>query len=214
MLFAGIDMKILEHFPSRRHSVYKVKLRLRNNIMPAVLKIFKGEKAASLCQAECENLLKLSDRGIRVPRVLERDEKALLMEYLEGVPVSSLAQSLDMGSWIEETACWLVQLHGEKIGSKSLLKGDANLRNFIFFGGKTFGIDFEEMDCGDFRQDLAEVCFFLLTDDPSLTPEKDQMVRRFLKTYEKHAGISIEDMDKFILESRSRARIRRKCFRK
>jgi len=206
-------MQILERFPSRRHSVYKVELQLKDKKTTAVFKMYEGEKAARLCRAEYENLLRLYGLGLRVPRALARDEKTLLIEYLEGAPVSRLAQNLDMGPWIEETAYWFARLHSEKFGSKSMLKGDANLRNFIFSGGKIFGIDFEEVDCGDFRQDLAEVCFFLLTDNPSLTPEKDRMVRRFLKAYAKYAGKCIDGMDKFILESRSKARIRRKCFR-
>lgn len=208
LLYVNDNIKIIEKYFSRRHSVYKVEIQSENKT-PAVLKVYEGEKATVLCRTERENLERLHRLDLRVPQVLAWEEKALLMEFLPGMTVSRLAENLDAGSWIEKMAYWFARLHSVENASSCMLKGDANLRNFIFSGGEIFGIDFEEMGFGDFRQDLSEVCFFLLTDYPPLTPEKDHMVRRFLKAYAKHAGKSIDDMDKFILKSRSNARIRR-----
>lgn len=206
------EINVVQKFPSRRHSVYKVELTYGVIKMPAVLKVYSGEQAKNLCRTEYENLLKLFDLKLPVPKVLAKGEKSLLLEYLRGLSVSHIAENLNTGRWIEGMAYWFSKLHSIKLDSGCLLKGDANLRNFIFSNGKIYGLDFEEMECGDFRQDLAEVSFFLLNDTPSLVPEKDLMVRRFLKAYKEYTQKPLENITKFILKSKTRARMRRRHY--
>jgi tRNA A-37 threonylcarbamoyl transferase component Bud32 len=204
------DIKIIERLFSRRNEVYKVELSVKGEKKPAIMKVYNGVKGADRSLIEYKSLMELSAWGIDVPSVMARIDNVLLLEFIPGIPVVNLAERLDMGPWIEKTAWWLAGLHGIKTSRGSFLKGDANLRNFIFFDNKVYGLDFEERHYGDPREDIAEVCFFLLTDSPSLTSEKDIMVRRFLKAYKEYSGSNIDDITGYILKSKDKARDRRR----
>ena len=86
---------------------------------------------------------------------------------------------------------------------------DVNLRNFIYTKGKIYGLDFEDVSYGDIRTDLGNICFFMLTNTPSFTKEKHIIMRRFLQSYEKHSGLELKEIDKYLLKSKAEAKIRR-----
>lgn len=207
------DLKHIELLPSRRNKVYKVKLNIPGENKFGILKIFQGTRGAITMKNECDIISMLTEKGISVPKIIETADNYILYEYISGILVSHLAETLNLGKWIEDLALWYVKLHEIKNPKGSFLKGDANLRNFIYFKNQIYGLDFEEWSFGDVREDLAEICFFLLTDNPKLTREKDIMVRRFLTAYERYSGSKIVDISKFILKSMERARIRRKKHR-
>jgi aminoglycoside phosphotransferase (APT) family kinase protein len=92
------------------------------------------------------------------------------------------------------------------------LKGDCNLRNFIWNGKKICGLDFEESTIGDPCQDLGEICFFLLTNSPPLTPLKMEMVDWFLKSYQEYSETKIRNISDFIAKSARKAYKRRANF--
>ena len=54
------------------------------------------------------------------------------MEYIEGDLINDLVERLDTGVWIDKLALWFSQLHKISKNSNTLLKGDVNLRNFIY----------------------------------------------------------------------------------
>ncbi len=89
------------------------------------------------------------------------------------------------------------------------LKGDCNLRNFIYFKNQIYGLDFEEEIYGDPRLDLGEICFFI-TDIHSKDPARWQMIKKFIKTYENCSGKKISNLGKFINQSSKNAKKRRK----
>jgi aminoglycoside phosphotransferase (APT) family kinase protein len=120
-----------------------------------------------------------------------------------------LAEGLDTGEWLDGLALWLSRLHSIKTDKGSLLKGDANLRNFIYSKGQIYGLDFEEEEYGDPRKDLGNLCFFILTDTPSFRREKYEMTRKLLRSYEKYSGTVQSEMGRFLLQSRAEAKIRR-----
>ena len=89
------------------------------------------------------------------------------------------------------------------------MKGDVNLRNFVYSNNRIYGLDFEKLSTGDSRIDLGNMCFFILTNYPSFTREKHIMIRRFLNEYEKCLGRKLEEMGRFLLLSRAEAKRRR-----
>ncbi|MEN4018971.1 MAG: hypothetical protein PQ975_11730 [Methanobacterium sp.] len=201
--------KILRIFESRRNNVYKVKFR--ETSLPAVMKVYS--KKNNLLN-EYKNLKKLSKAGLNVPELLFKSESCLILEHIPGNLVNDLTERQDLGSWIEELANWMTKLHQIKRNKKSLLKSDSNLRNFIFKGRDIYGLDFEEMRYGDPREDLADICFFLLTNFPSFTNQKKIMIERFLDAYKKYGDTKLDNMEYFISKSAEEIMERRRNHRK
>lgn len=181
---------------SRRNKVYKVKFK--ETSLPAIMKLYFQKN--NLLN-EYKNLKKLSKTGLNVPEVLFKSENCLILEHIPGNSVNDLTERHDLGSWIEELANWMAELHQIKSNEKSLLKSDSNLRNFIFNGRDIYGLDFEEMRYGDPREDLADICFFLLTNFPPFTDQKKIMIERFLDAYEKYGNVKLDKMEYFISKS-------------
>ncbi|HWQ29810.1 MAG TPA: phosphotransferase, partial [Negativicutes bacterium] len=202
------DVEILECFRSKRNRVCLVKLRDDPQGRLAVLKEYRSE-ARELPELEYQNLKRLRENGILVPEVIGKADGSLLLEHIPGITAAELAEGLDTGEWLEGLALWLSRLHSIRTDKGSLLKGDTNLRNFIYSSGKIYGLDFEEEEYGDPRKDLGNLCFFILTDTPSFRREKYEMTRKLLRSYEKYSGTSLGNMGRFLLQSRAEAKIRR-----
>lgn len=202
-----MNIEILEKFHSKRNRVYKIRYD-DGNSKTAVMKIYDSNNH-ELLEAEYENMKKLLDHGISIPRVIYKDSRCLITEYVHGSLVNDLAEMLDMGDWIDKLALWMAGFHRIPASNGGLLKGDVNLRNFIYSHGSIYGLDFEGLDYGDPRRDLANICFFILTNKPSLTKEKRMMVRSFLHSYEKYSGNKLENMGRYLLWSRNEAKKRR-----
>jgi len=204
-----MSIKILSRFYSKRNQVYKIILENEGKSQLAIMKIYDSGKD-SLLEAEYRNINMLYDYGINVPKIICKDNNRLIMEYIDGDLVNDLVERLDTGEWIDKLALWFSQLHRISKDSNTLLKGDVNLRNFIYSNGEIYGLDFEKIHLGDARTDLADVCFFMLTNSPSFTREKHIMIRRFLQSYENCSGIKLDKMGLFLHNSKNEAKRRRK----
>jgi tRNA A-37 threonylcarbamoyl transferase component Bud32 len=229
-----MNIEILEKFKSKRNNVYKVMIYYSGANEVAILKNYdlsglnisetKGISAKEyiICimkrygidntntmEKEQTNVEMLQNSDISVPKIIYKHNDSLFFEYMHGELVGDLVEKQSMGNWIDEFALWMAKLHKIKKGTNSLLKMDVNLRNFIYSKGKIYGLDFEDIGYGDIRTDLGNICFFILTDTPSFTKEKHIMMRRFLQSYEKHSGLKLKEMDKYLLKSRAEAKIRR-----
>jgi tRNA A-37 threonylcarbamoyl transferase component Bud32 len=220
-----VEIEVLEKFNSKRNNVYKVKFYnpainenskdifekkyqddRENNIL--IMKKYSAGNAGNP-EREYRNMKMLQDSGVLVPKVIHKENDSLFFEYIQGELVGDLVERQSIGIWIDEFALWLANLH--KISGKSgnLLKGDVNLRNFIYAKGRIYGLDFEDLSYGDVRTDLGNICFFILTDTPSFTRKKHIIMRRFLQSYEQHSGMKLKEMGKYLLKSRAEAKIRR-----
>jgi len=207
-----IDYEILDRFHSKRNLVCLVRL-INGGSGLAVLKKYRGSDNV-LLDMEYDNIQRLRAAGAAVPRILCTGNDSLLLEYIEGELAADLAEKLDTGAWIEALALWLAKLHSIREGKGSVLKGDVNLRNFLYRDGQIYGLDFENMTHGDPRTDLGNLCFFILTNSPAFGREKHMMVRRLLRSYESFSGTKLEAMGSYLLQSRTEARIRRTQSRK
>ncbi|PKL72815.1 MAG: hypothetical protein CVV29_06755 [Methanobacteriales archaeon HGW-Methanobacteriales-2] len=217
-------LKILEKFKSFKNQAYKVKTASNNFY---VLKIYNKDSKKSNSFVEAINLKKLEFKGVKVPKVLYRSspddsEDYLLLEYVPGVTISHLLEEqnghgdhcidIEFKKYLKDLGCWVASLHGIQDNTGSFLKGDCNLRNFIWTGSEICGLDFEETKIGDPREDLGEICFFLLTNSPPLTSLRLEMVDWFLKSYEKSSETKIRNISDFIAKSAREAYRRRQNF--
>lgn len=202
--------EVKESFKSYRNKVYKLEVSIGKYTLPAVLKYHTVKINAA---HEAALLSYLATRKIQVPQCCELDDGIIVLEYLPGQTVNRLVQELDCGEWIEKLAEWLSALHLIKKQEGCLLKGDVNLKNFIYCNNKIYGLDFEEEKYGDYMDDISDICFFILTNTPSLVKEKSIIVRRFLKAYQLYSRHSLSGIGKYILKSRQKAKLRRKIYR-
>lgn len=222
-----MDIEIIEKFHSKRNNVYKVRIYNSTENEIAIMKIYDADTEdieknniyvmkkyninnIDVLEKEYKNIKMLQKLGLSIPEIIYKTNDSLFLQYIQGELVGDLVERQCVENWIDELALWMVNLH--KISNKAgnLLKMDVNLRNFIYSNGKIYGFDFEEMAYGDIRCDLANICFFILTNTPSFTKEKHIIMRRFLQSYEKHSGLKLKEMGKYLLQSKKEAKIRRK----
>jgi tRNA A-37 threonylcarbamoyl transferase component Bud32 len=203
-----MKIEVLERLESKRNQVYKVRLNEGLNKRLGILKKYRSDNR-KLLNSEYQNIKRLSELGILVPKVIYKGSDYLVMEYIQGELVADMVEKLDTGGWIEEFSRWMAKLHSFSKYNGRFLKMDVNLRNFIYSKGKIYGIDFEQMGYGDIRIDLGNICFFILTNEPPFEKEKHIITRRFLKGYEYFSKIKLKEMGKFLLQARAEAKKRR-----
>lgn len=209
---------LYEHLFSRRNNVFLIK-SCDNKTTPFILKFYSEPHSILKRNIEYENLIKFNREGLNVPQVQKNNSNYNILEYIPGVLVSDLAYSLNKGEWIKKLAYWMFKLHSIKLNSdkdsnkKSYLKGDCNLRNFIYYKNQIYGLDFEEKSFGDPLQDLSEICVFIL-DNQMNNPDKIFIVQKFLKEYEKVSSNEIDNLANFLRKSIINSQKRKNKYRK
>lgn len=154
-----------ERMISRRNAVFASEYQGRKYI----LKIFTDDTAR---QTEESNLLFLSSAGIRVPKTAASFPCSLLLGFIPGKDFVSLIteaeNSLEAVSKIPVAAAELAQWFKGFHSITGLLKGDVNLRNFIFTEDeKCVGLDFEDkLKKGQPEKDAGTILAYALSYEP------------------------------------------------
>jgi tRNA A-37 threonylcarbamoyl transferase component Bud32 len=215
------NLQIIGEFKSFKNKVYKVQTHFGNTY---VLKIYSKTPNISntsnntKSMLEANNLTNLRLKNIKTPAIIDKSSDFLILEYVPGQTIAQLLSNSHSPNdntnyeWLERFAQWMADLHKIKVKNGSFLKGDCNLRNFIWTGKEIYGLDFEEIKKGNFREDLGEICFFLLSNSPPLTPNRIQTIEMFLKSYEEFSGTKISHISDFIAKSARKAYKRRRKF--
>lgn len=174
----GIQRVCLQ-FPSKKNRVFLVNLASDGHSRPAVLKVHPFPGPALRRE---RGLLEEAERqGLAVPRLLDHTESSLLLEFIAGETLCDLVnRELDPRP-LEELARWLADFHRRFPG---LVRGDSQLKNFIWHRSRVFGIDFEECSQGQYVEDVAGICSSILDTNPMFTPAKFELTRTFLTMYE------------------------------
>lgn len=215
-------LEILEEFKSYKNNVFKITYSGKFY----VFKIYPDSLKNSKTSLEAINLTKFRSHGINVPEVIYQNSKSnsknfILLEYIPGLTISKLIEFEDRTNFnrnrsiqecLKELAKWMAHLHQIKGDELNLVKGDCNLRNFIWTGREVYGLDFEETSEGDPREDLGEICFFLISNSLPLTPYKLYLVNWFIKSYERFSDTKISNISYFISKSARNAYKRRRKF--
>ena len=134
------------------------------------------------CQREAELYRILKERGIRTPELLGQEGNRLVLSFVDGEDYVSLLErqekeEYDSRPW-DALLEWIVSF-AEKTG---LIQNDMNLRNFLFYDGSAYGIDFEECLSGDPAEMLGELAAYVLLYDPCNTPLKQRIVQKIQET--------------------------------
>lgn len=206
-----IKVQVQQRLLSKRNQVYLVKLRGEG--WPELVIVKQGE--AKLVEEEASFLQFLREKGIRVPKVYLQVEELLFLEYIQGSNccdfINSEQKEEDIHLLLREMANWLSKFHNSKqAGHYTLLKGDCNLRNFLWTGEKIYGLDFEEVVYGCRWTDIGEICSFILNTKPAFTQKKFFLVNKFLGYYKLFSGqVYPNDFESYVVISILKAAKRR-----
>ena len=165
-------------FKSKRNDVF-----LHDGL---VEKHFSCSESAAV---ECEVLSCLRSVGVRVPKVCANSGAVLKMQYIPGVPLPDLIETLE-NCWTVADAkmlalkliAWFRDFYGAvKTDETGEIRGDVNGRNFIFDEVHCWGVDFEERVYGTKEQDIGRLIAFVLTYDPPETTLKNALADIILR---------------------------------
>jgi aminoglycoside phosphotransferase (APT) family kinase protein len=163
-----------------------------------VAKVFPSD-ARDRLENERDMLKRCRDAGVPAPYSISVLQNAILMEFIDGINLSSLFDSVMTSpeakdgltgyprqELIDGLASWLAQFH-HSFGFK-MCRGDSILKNFIVSRKKVYGIDFEESGEGDPIKDVGQVCSYALSTDPAFTEAKFQFCEDLAARYWKIVG--------------------------
>ena len=139
-------------------------------------------------------ILKKGSPVLSIPTLYEIDyfNNFLIMQYIKGKNLCDIINSNDTSfdrklKIIILLAKWFLEFHEYfKTQKKFFLRGDSNLRNFLY-DTQIWGVDFEESRFGEPIEDIACMCSSILSTDPMFTPEKFQLCKIFIDSYIKLA---------------------------
>lgn len=188
---------IQKRFESKKNTVAYVIF----NDQPRILKLFVPGLKRNM---EIEySILKKGFSNLTMPSPFEKDSdnNVLVMSYITGENVCDILN--DPQKIFDEKikvvhllANWFVKFHTFfKSEDGFRLRGDANLKNFIFSRAHIWGVDFEESRIGKPGEDLATLCVSLLSTDPMFTDEKFQFCQIFIDTYRKSVKWDVEHLN-------------------
>ncbi|MBE5781104.1 MAG: hypothetical protein E7328_04710 [Clostridiales bacterium] len=165
----------MEHFISKRNKVYPL-----NDAA-----VCKEYRSMDVLAVERQNLLLLKRSGLcAIPEVLAEEGNTLTLSRLPGENYADLLPKLEgdsaLGKAAMEALChWLFCYYDASGGQ---LRGDVNLRNFLFDGSVCYSVDFEEpLKKGPIERDLGGILAYLGTYDPVFTEERILLGAMFLK---------------------------------
>ncbi|MDD2221390.1 MAG: hypothetical protein PHN35_05490, partial [Clostridia bacterium] len=165
-------MNRVRKFFSRRNKVYLI-------TDGAKQLIYKQYTDAKACAREKANLELLASCGLAVPQIEGEADKALLLSYINGMTYEQVLRKYEQGFLNNEQAAaaftalikWLEKYFA---ATKGALRGDVNLRNFIYLPDQTcVGIDFEDtLIYGDMCKDIGRILAFIATYEPPFSDKK------------------------------------------
>lgn len=176
--------RITGHYFSRRNRVFRAELSQGDRGVQCL--VIKEHPTAAAAQREYSNLLQLAAAGVAVPAPLGLEGRRLYLQHLEGMLLADILEKelVPAELWSKALACWYARLHARTAsGGEVLLKGDNNLRNFIFSAGEFYGLDFEALCRGDPAADIGQLCAFILADRPSFTAQKQAVAAALIRHY-------------------------------
>ena len=147
----------MTRFASKRNNVY-----LKDSI---VYKEFCNQEAAKV---EEDILVTLRQAQTRVPKVIQRQNNILQLEYIEGITIPDFlvtTSSLkDCDSIASSIIRWLIDFYRAVNNPlTNEIRGDINGRNFIISKDGIYGVDFEERIYGTIERDIGRLLAYVST---------------------------------------------------
>ena len=142
--------------------------------------VFKEFENINVAKFEIEYLIRLKDKGVAVPFVVDTYDNTLVLEYIEGLTIPDFLESSDSYSRSETVSKHLADwfscfYRAVEYETTSEIRGDVNGRNFIITDDQVFSVDFEEKIYGRMSTDLGRLLAFITTYTVKNTSAKDML---------------------------------------
>lgn len=161
------------------HRIDMIFVSRKNHVELKDSKVVKKYTEPECLKREARMLRQLNLMGVKVPEIIEETEDALTLEYINGPTYSDIIDELNA-----EQAQALAAHLAEFYKATATLRGDVNLRNFIYNNGVCYGLDFEDPpQFGDIEQDMGRILAFAVTYDPMLSIKKRFAAKHLLAAF-------------------------------
>ena len=159
----------MKQFISKRNQVF-----LRDGLM--VKRLAGPEQAVE----EAENLFRLYQAGVSVPKVLKQLYNEIIMEYVPGETIPDFLERMEAErdeALLRQTALrlflWFKQFYeAVDYGRTGEIRGEVNGRNFIITENRVVSVDFEERAFGRAEQDIGRLLAFIRTYDLAVSVKR------------------------------------------
>jgi len=159
----------MKQFISKRNQVF-----LRDGLM--VKRLAGPEQAVE----EAENLFRLYQAGVSVPKVLKQLHNEIIMEYVPGETIPDFLERMEAErdeALLRQTALrlflWFKQFYeAVDYGRTGEIRGEVNGRNFIITENRVVSVDFEERAFGRAEQDIGRLLAFIRTYDLAVSVKR------------------------------------------
>ena len=153
---------MMKQFISKRNQVF-----LRDGL---VVKRLAGPEQAV---EEAENLFRLYQAGVSVPRVLKQMHNEIIMEYVHGETIPDFLERMEAErdeALLRQTAqrlfLWFKQFYeAVDYNRTGEIRGEVDGRNFIIAENRVISVDFGERVFGKAEQDIGRLLAFIRTYD-------------------------------------------------
>jgi len=159
----------MKQFISKRNQIF-----LRDGL---VVKRLTGPEQAV---EEAENLFRLYQAGVSVPRVMKQIHNEIIMEYIPGETIPDFLERMEAErdeALLRQTAqrlfLWFKQFYeAVDYGRTGEIRGEVNGRNFIIAENRVVSVDFEERAFGKAEQDIGRLLAFIRTYDLAVSVKR------------------------------------------
>ena len=187
---------IQKKFDSKKNTVAYVTIDDKPRVLKWFVPGFKRQMKTEY------NILKKGSTKINIPVIHEIDEEnnVIIMSYINGINLCEIlndekTETKEKEKLMHLLSEWFKDFHNFfKTQEQFTIRGDANLRNFIFTD-RIWGVDFEESRTGKPVEDIAGLCSSILTTDPMFTIEKFRLCDLFIKSYLKLTQEKIDNIN-------------------
>ncbi len=175
-----------------------MKLYSRNNSVSLENgKVIKRFSNIHSFRHELESVTRLKSSGVYVPDILRAYGKTIEYKLIKGCTYQSLVDCFE-----KKHADALLKWLNSYYAALGTLRGDVNLRNFIYCKDKDIcvGVDFEEV-CfpGETESDFGRIIAFAVTYDPPFSIEKEDCARLLYECF-KDSGADETKMHKAYID--------------
>ncbi len=198
------DSRLIKVFKSKKNTVCLIE----KNKSFFVLKWFQQGEEKHFWKEY--HILSKTTTPFLKPHLIKKDkeDKFLILQHIPGNNICDVINDSQIDTngkiiIITQLAKWFYQFHTYfQSLNKSLIHGDAHLRNFILTKNHAiYGVDFEEAYKGEPIKDISDLCASILMTNPEFTEEKINLVHHFIQTYVNLNCYTLQDINSNIQNS-------------
>ncbi|HLV09290.1 MAG TPA: phosphotransferase [Halanaerobiales bacterium] len=202
------DYQIIREFKSKKNRVFLIKSTVINeqDTKDSWLNCFILKEKDNDLRKELDFLKRLRKKDLKVPRLIYRGNKHLILEYIPGPTLLDCVCRLEekqagyqeLKRLFRGLLYWLRDFYQLEAGT---ILGDINFRNFIITEEKiVYGLDFEDCRKGPVEEDIGRFIAFGLSYRPEFSDWKLKTYSYLLRYFIQQLDLSPASVEHFYCE--------------